>query len=335
MMKNFRYDIAMLRFLCIVVVVFFHAYGMTYANHLAPDVAEVYRAKYEALTAGGLINVAMPMFIFISGFLFGGQLLRKQLVSFGKMLHSKFMRLMVPFFIFTVIFMFTTNSVSWMPFYQWTYWHLWFLPMLFWCFVLTYFLRPLIMSDKPLVALTTLLCAFAISLVPKPFAPMFGLHGVNHWYCWFALGAWFFKHENLLNSKKLRVNITVLGTLFYVLLTVLCPQEYGENTIVGELTSLFGMAAAWCGVNLISFKDNRFTSVMVGLSGASFGIYIFHNWIEMYMVSSTARRLFPLDQFAMQHTILFPLLFSIVAFVISYALSYCLLKTKVGRKLIG
>lgn len=95
------------------------------------------------------------------------------------------------------------------------------------------------------------------------------------------------------------------------------------------------MVALWCAANLINYKDNRFTAILVGLSGASFGIYIFHNWIEMYMVSSSSRHIFPIDHLAMEYTVLFPLVFSCTAFIISYGLSYCLLRTKVGKRLIG
>ena len=37
------------------------------------DVAELYRQQYELINQYGLINLAMPMFVFISGFLFGRQ----------------------------------------------------------------------------------------------------------------------------------------------------------------------------------------------------------------------------------------------------------------------
>lgn len=335
MKKEYRYDIALLRILCIAVVVFFHAYGMTYANHLDPTVAEIYKEKYEIITAGGLINVAMPMFVFISGFLFGGQLMRPQPVTFAKMVNSKFMRLMLPFFVFTVIFMATTNSLSLKPFYQWTFWHLWFLPMLFWCFIVTYFLRPLIMNRNPWIAAVTLIALFALSLAGKIIPPILGLHGVSHWLCWFALGAWFFKHENIFSRRETKIWVAIAGSAAYILLSVVFPPNYGENTVLSEFTSLCGMAAIWCAVGLVSYKNDRFTSLIVGLSGASFGIYIFHNWIEMYMVSTTARRLFPIDSFAMENTILFPLLFSLIAFAISYFLSYRLLKTRIGRQLIG
>lgn len=242
---------------------------------------------------------------------------------------------MLPFFVFTVIFMFATNDVSWEPFYQWTYWHLWFLPMLFWCFIITYFLRPFVLGGKTCIELTTLVVVFALSFTGKFMQPFFGLHSVLHWLCWFILGAWFFNHEGVFESKKVKISVAIMGAVLYLVLSFLFPQEYSENTIIGELISFCGIAALWCAAGLISFKDNRFTSVMVGLSRASFGIYIFHNWIEVYMVSSTARRMLPIDSFAMNHTILFPLLFSIVAFIISFIISWSLLRTRIGRQLIG
>lgn len=76
MKKDFRYDIAILRLLCITTVVFFHAYGMTFV-HFSDTTNALYSDKYEMFNQTYLINIAMPMFIFISGFLFGGQLMRK------------------------------------------------------------------------------------------------------------------------------------------------------------------------------------------------------------------------------------------------------------------
>jgi len=308
---------------------------MTFASHFSTETAGVFRNLYDGLVNGGPIIVAMPMFVFISGFLFGGQLMKSQPITFGKLIRSKFMRLMIPFFLFTVIFMFTTNSVSWKPFYQWSFWHLWFLPMLFWCFIVTYLLRPLIMSNNYWVSVSTLAVLFGISLIGIFMPKFLGLHGVHHWYCWFALGAWFYKHESLLNNRAVKINVTVWGGVSYLLLSVLFPQEYGTNSIMSYLISICGMSALWCGINLINWRDNKFTSLLVGLSGASFGIYIFHNWIEMYIVSSTAQRVFPLERFALAHTLLFPFLFATIAFILSYIISFSLLRTKIGKQLIG
>ena len=73
------------------------------------DVAELYRQQYELINQYGLINLAMPMFVFISGFLFGRQLKRKPL-SLVKVIKDKFVRLMIPFFVFTIFFMLTDRK---------------------------------------------------------------------------------------------------------------------------------------------------------------------------------------------------------------------------------
>lgn len=330
---NFRTDIAVLRFICITVVVFFHGYGMTYV-HFSDDVNAAYSEIYEASNQYGPINVAMPMFIFISGFLFGVQLMHKQPVDFRKMVKSKFMRLMVPFFVFTVFFMLTTNSLSWKPFYQWTYWHLWFLPMLFWCFVATYFIRPLIFSDNSVVCLTTLsaLLGFSVSGLEVPM--ILGVHNVHESIFWFAFGAWFYKHENIFSKRNLKIVVAICGGALYIMLFKLFPTEYGEQSILGSFTSLCGIASLWCLVGLFNWRDTMLTRILLSLSTASFGIYIFHNWIEMYMLSRTAQRLLPIEQLAEDHTVLFPLIFCIVAFSLSYICTSVLRLTKIGRKLI-
>lgn len=337
--KNYRYDIAMLRLLCIVIVVYFHAYGMMYASHFSPETRSLYAGIYEYTNQTFLINIAMPMFVFISGFLFGGQLMRKQPVSFGKMLKGKFMRVMVPFFVFAVIFMFTQNAASWKPFYQWTYSHLWFLPMLFWCFMTTWLLRPLIMSDNYWVSVPTVILLLVI-MIPGKIIPMyFGLHNLNVWIGWFALGAWFFKHESKMTLQHgyrlLKVIVAVGGlAVFYGAMT-LWPQEYGKQTIAGIIATIAAIYALWTLFAWIPWQNLVVTNYLMVASGCSFGIYIFHNWLEAHMVSRTAQRLLPLEEWAQGHTVLFPLMFATTAFILSLGITWVLLKFKIGRKLIG
>lgn len=71
------------------------------------------------------------------------------------------------------------------------------------------------------------------------------------------------------------------------------------------------------------------------LNKYSYGIFVFHNWLQPFMISSTAIGLFGLDALAMDYPVLFPLAFSISSFVLSLGVTWMLLKTKVGRFLIG
>ena len=337
--SGYRYDIAVLRLLCVSIVVFFHAYGMMYASHFSEVTRSMYMARYEFFNQTYLINIAMPMFIFISGFLFGGQLMKSQPVSFARMVRSKFMRLMVPFFVFATLFMFTQNAVSLKPFYQWTYSHLWFLPMLFWCFVVTYFLRPLILNDRLAVGIPTIVMLFAIAFLGKFMPMIIGLHNINTSIGWFALGVWFYKHERALLMSSappaLKVMTIIAGLAIFIVGMTLYPMAYGERTLIGFAVTICALYSLWLLFSWIPWKNFAVTDFLLSLSACSFGIYIFHNWLEAHMVSRTAQHLFPLEEWARNHIVLYPFLFSAAAFVLSLFLTWIMLKFKTGRKLIG
>ncbi len=71
------------------------------------------------------------------------------------------------------------------------------------------------------------------------------------------------------------------------------------------------------------------------LSKYSFGLYIFHCWVGPYLISGTAKRLFSLEKLAADHVVLFPLLLTLTIIAISWVLTWALLKTRVGRVLLG
>lgn len=334
--KEFRYDIAMLRLLCITIVVFFHAYGMTYV-HFSDITNSLYAEKYEMFNQTYLINIAMPMFIFISGFLFGGQLLKSVPTTFIQMVKSKFMRLMVPFFVFAILFMFTQNAISFKPFYQWTYSHLWFLPMLFWCFMGAFLLRPLILNNNYAVSILTLVVLCGISLPGKLFPPFIGLHNLNTSIGWFAMGMWFNKHEETLMVKSAanKVIIIIAGLAIYFFGMTLFPTQYGKHSVTCILLTVTVIYALWTLFVWIPWKNLAVTDFLMSLSACSFGIFIFHNWLEAHMISRTAQRLLNLEQLAYDHVYLFPLLFSIAAFVLSLGITWILLRFNIGRKLLG
>jgi peptidoglycan/LPS O-acetylase OafA/YrhL len=334
MKDSYRYDIAVLRVLCIVVVVFFHAYGMMYANHFPVEIATMYQ-KYDVINSGGLINVAMPMFTFISGFLFGSQLINCN-QSLWNVFKRKFKRLMVPFFVFAIFFMFTLNAASWVPLYRWSFSHLWYLPMLFWCFIVIYLIRPLIFNQSYRLSLFTILVLFALSLLGNESLPkLFGLYNVHLWICWFALGTWFYKHESMLKSKKIKTFVAICAGLLYIVLSIVNPLDYEHSSGLIRFTQLSGLVAMWYTVSLVDWQDTSFTKLIILLSNTSFGVYIFHNWLESFMISTTAQRVFPLGDWAVNYPIIFPLAFSLLAYLFSFVLTLLFQKTRIGKVLLG
>lgn len=342
MKKDFRYDIAVLRVLSIIIVVFFHAYGMCYANHFPEYIAQAYREKYEMFNQSYLINIAMPLFVVISGYLFGLQLSNNRFQSFWELIANKFKRLIIPFFVFSLIFMLTTESFSLSVFYTWSYAHLWFLPMLFWCFIISFFLKNILLHKSYLFSILILIILIVISL-PDKFAPfLIGLYSVSKWIYWFVLGIvlWRFNDNIVYASKRYPYIFYITLSALYVIFGILLYSEYGITTIQGIISSTAAIIILittcqnikW---HKISNGTNKIFQLLLKVSSCSFGIYIFHYWIEGFMISSTAQRLLNLPEFAYKHIYIFPFLFSAIAFVISFLLSYLLQKTKIGKYLIG
>lgn len=335
MAKGYRIDIAVARLFAIVVVVFFHAYGMTYASaHLPADVASMYRDKYEIFNQSYLINIAMPLFTTISGFLFCTQMISGKYVSLRGVVWDKFKRLMIPYFVFTILFMFTTNSVGLAPFYNWNYWHLWYLPMLFWGLVICYLIRNVIFirgGDWALMILT-----FAISIINIRMPVIIGLGNIPNYMCWLMLGFVLCRHEAYILNAMAKYHLVWGMIIVYLVISVFYPTPFGEEeSLQGQTASLLAVVSLWYIFHLIPWDRYKITKYLLILSSCSFGIYIFHNWIEVYMVSSTAKRLFPIVEFAKAHIYLFPFLFSSVAFAISLGITWLFRKTRIGRFLVG
>lgn len=334
MKKEYNYEIVIMRLISIVIVVFFHAYGMTYANHLPEDISTIYKNRYELFNQSYLINIAMPLFTVISGYLFCGQLFNQRYSSFINLICQKAKRLLIPYYLFTVIFMITTNNISLAPFYTGNYWHLWYLSMLFWCFIVTYSLHKIVLHNKT-IEFSLILLFFILALIDKFSPSIIGLHGITEWYYWFYLGYIIKHHESHIFLAIKQYHLIYAAFVVYFITGILLYSEYGKNTIHGMIASTVAIISIWYLVRLIHWQNLSFSPLLISISSCSFGIYIFHNWLEMYMLSNTAQQIFPIASWAENHIYLFPFVFSSIAFIISWAMTWLFLKCRIGKFLIG
>ena len=184
-------DIVLMRVFAILGVVAFHVYQMTYtAGHFPENIKEVLGALYFLPISCVLINIAMPLFLAISGYLFYWQLQRGKLTTWREMLAKKAQRIIVPYLAFSVVMLLTTGHFtefnSWIPVVRGGYWHLWFLPALLWCFITGYALKTLMVRWWG--ASIILVVSFIVQCMPKFLPPLFGLYNLTPWFLWFALG---------------------------------------------------------------------------------------------------------------------------------------------------
>ena len=326
-------NIAIMRVFCILVVVFFHCYGMMYAGSHFPISKPVYEQFYFIVNQCVFINVAMPLFVLISGYLFAFLLQLGKYPTWGNLLRKKGLRILLPYFVFGFFFMATTGNWHPLRLLYGTYWHLWFLPMLFWCFIVGYAVHKGKL-DKCL-ELCLLSLALVGSFMPGCIPSVMGTKYITVYFYWFYLGMLCYKYRDALSSYLGKYKLSVLLLITSIAIIVLFPVEYGDNTWYGNLAITCCIVSLSCLMNGVDWRKYRMTAPIVKFSTYSFGIYIWHNWVALMLISKTSQRIFGLPDLAANHVILFPLCFSLITLAISWGLSWVMMKTKVGKFLIG
>ena len=333
-----------IRAVAAVIVVFFHAYQMMYAPAHFPDTSELYREQYYWFNSICLW-FHMPIFIFVSGGVYGYLWTNKgKYREFWPFVKNKFQRLLVPYVVFAVIFMLSTNAWNWSSLYSGAYSHLWFLSMLFWCFVITAIINKWNLASNVWIRWAVLILSFLCLCFVRSSWKFVGITYVYGWFFWFYLGFVVYTYRQKLYDwiKRTVVVPFILPVIYCACMwyMVVVVGDYGADfkCVISELGFLAIVIWIWYMLCwLIERFGNGWTQcrLIKELSACSFGIYIFHNWIEPYMISRTAQRLLPLADWAANHTVLFPLIFSLLALLVSYIMTKLVLMTRLGRALIG
>lgn len=320
---------------------------MMYAPAHFPSSSLTYREIYYNINSI-FLWFHMPLFIFISGYLFSHLYTRKgkYRVFWGRrgFLLNKLKRLILPFIMFSLIFGASVGDIPIQGILTGTYSHLWFLSMLFWCFILVYTLYRMRIYENSVLSYILLIIFFSSMFLPYSPIRFLGIHYLPRWFFWFWLGCIIQRQGSLLlETTYIKHILLIILPVIYLAsehLQIYYVGSYGEGDphFFAEIGFLAAVVFIWLCVNVCiqrfgaAWTEKR---LFVELGSCSFGIYIFHNWLEPFMISRTAQSIFPLAEWARDHVILFPLCFSLAALICSYVLTKLCLMTKVGRMLLG
>ncbi len=280
----------------------------------------------------------LPAFVAMSGYLFHYQWYERSKQSpFIFFIKNKFERLILPSILFSIIYYAIFCDYKSLPNTIYTILngagHMWFLPMLFWCYLGGWFIAKL--NPNHITVWGLVVCMAILS----PFSPYFLRSHETFFYMFF-----FYLGMNLRNNikciDKLRIShLLLVWTLFAVIfISWLCLEPFMKTNFNGsiarEIQCLFNIGYASVGVVALFatarywFNTHRMPDLLVEYSGYCFGVYLFQQFILKYLYYKTN---FPVTVgiYAM------PWVASIITLVLSIFFTHLMLKTRMGRKLIG
>jgi len=330
-------DLNTLRALAILLVVLRHCFAPYMKTW---PVSEYYTYElFTDITGKYISTISMPLFVFISGFLFS--YLRNKLKkypTFQILLSKKIARLLRPYIILAPIYILIfVNLNSILDFIQ-PLWkgagHLWFLLMIFLVFILFYPLE-IYFKKKPLKSFLLIVLGFFL----YPGFSVIGLYPlakVFHYLPFFYLGYFFhFKDEKIIKKigNKLWLFIPIHTILFIT--SILAPKLITNGILKTFFIAYINLPLGIMSVSilfLIFTKNKNLKTlgnnlIVKNLNQTSYYIYLLHQPILLFLFEIKFLQTLP------------PLVVIIFGFLstilVSFFLASILLKFYWSKKLIG
>lgn len=345
--KETLYDVSIIRPIIIIFLIVYHCFiifigGWEKTSNFQPNVYYSWIGRFS-------YSFMLQAFVFISGYIYGFQIfVKKKETSFFTFASKKFQRLILPSIVFSTIYIFIYGNVN--EHYSTFQFvknilsgagHLWFLPMLFWCFIIAFIIIE-IWSYKLLILFGLMFLSLCSFVVPD----FFGLNLAFQYLFFFYLGGYIYtKRSEIIRSyltKKYLILVNFGFLLTFVVLSlvndrlVLALSIQASHSYMYGLILLFkstntlvystlGVFALYLNVNYcVEVLKFPISNTILKINKYCFGIYIFQQFIIKAIYYKTA-----VPEYV--SILIMPFLTLLIAILISFALTYILLKTKLGR----
>lgn len=344
-------DVAIIRPLLIVLLVFYHAFAI-YSGAWEPI------AGYPDIPAYWWLDklsfsFMLETFVFLSGYVFGYQVRVKgeSKLKAKALFWGKFKRLIIPSMVFSLLYIIIFKDITQSftkTLYEVVggYAHMWFLPMLFWCFVGTWVIE--LLRLKPGLVFPVLVVCSLLSFVTLPLQMTHTLYFMLFFYAGYYIKRNDVRIDKLFNLKYLALSIGIFllvfpsFTLFKEKLEdMLIPRDgficgAQELITIGALVNLVKIIYSVIGLVmlfvLIGYSEEKLSKPLpqwlVNIGGLCMGIYLLQQFIlkALYLHTSLPVILGPYW---------LPWVGFVITLIVSIGLSYILRLTKTGRFLIG
>lgn len=350
-MRKILENVVIIRLILIVLLVMFHAFAIYNGAWEMPSGITTVKAYY--FIASLSYSFMLETFVFIAGYVLGYQTRVKysSVLPIKSCLLRKAKRLLIPSVLFSLLYILCFRDISEYSVLDYIYHvvngvgHMWFLPMLFLCFIFICITEKMKLSPQLVVIFAVIASLFSIG--PLGNLPIrFSL--AMYYFIYFAIGFYIQKYELAIerfvtfrNISLTFVSYTILFLLYHYVMdrnNAMNPNELGFSTralcallerVLKILQAFFGLITTSFLVDYLLKGDKiKPSRLMVRLSRYCFGVYIFQQFILMWCVKSPVI-VNSLGSYA------FPWVAFVVALVLSLLCTHVLLQTKIGRFLVG
>jgi len=284
-MRNFQ--IVNLRALAIILVVAGHSmiiYDPSWTTFITINKSVFFYHLKEFIN-----TIQMPLFFSISGFLFYKSITKTKKDSLIPFIRNKFSRIIIPYLIVSLLWLIPIrlfvdysgyhdksiiNIITSCILFCKDNGHLWFLPSLFFIFIIMYLFSPL--QQKWNIKKKLILFAFLVlltrlsSFVPNVFNLPLVLMFCMYFYIGIIIREFYETIKQLSNKFKTTIKFLLL---FFA---VFCISLFGFNLL--KVTSIVNMFMAVSGIVLLYLAmPDKSNKVIEFIDKNSFGIYLFHS----------------------------------------------------------
>lgn len=343
--KTLLYEISYIRPIVIFLLVVLHSFEKISAGGLMSRTCPSVPAYewFQALIKGFRIETIA----LVAGYVFAYQCIDlNRSYKFWPFLKKKFKRLIIPMLFFGTVYYFcfffrpdTFSLSSFILILLSGCGHLWFLPMLFWCFLAIWTIDHYKLSSPLLFVVLA-----GLSILPIPALPL-GFTHLPHFLFYVYAGYVLWKKRDwvlshLLNGKTI-VYFWVVYVAFVVIMKLcfadsLADKAFVERVLLLSAQNAVAFVKSCVGTMALYLTICKHTTQagfvpkkwVVKSSDLCYGVYVFHQFILVYLYFYT-----PLyDSLSIY---LLPWVGLIVTFILSLILTFLFLRTKTGRLLIG
>lgn len=341
---NLLSDVVVIRPLAILLLIVMHSFTIYGGGWDLPDACQPVETYW--WIAKVTYSFMLEIFVFISGYLFSYQLRErnKPAPSLGQLVRSKLRRLILPSIVFSALYLplFTPpEKLSFGSLYKLLdgAGHMWFLPMLFWCFLGGWMLLRWKAGNGGKFAI--LIGLALLSSVSLPLQ----LDKACYYLLFFYAGCVVRQHSRALIARfaeprsialatAIFVTLFISGTLAIRALSELPAESYLVRKGIGSACRALmlpyasaGIAATYLGVNWW-LKEHALPSWLATANRYCFAVYIYHQFLIKALYFHT-----PLPDTA--GTFLLPFVGLALTLTGSCMLALWMGRTRVGRYLLG